>query len=131
EKEPIPPKAESIAKTTAGTTHAEPLEYVWIEDDTPVGARLQGNTPWQFVEKPYPVYSGARPHRPTADGIAQHFFDSAKDGLQIGEGDRFFTYVYLDPNDPPNEFMLQFFTDGWDRRAFWGDDSFALGGLNR
>ena len=42
--------------------------------------------------------------------------------LKIGEGDRLFAYVYLDPANPPKELMLQFNDGPWEHRAYWGED---------
>jgi hypothetical protein len=106
----------------------EPQEYVWIDDDTPAGANVQGNTPWEFVTAPdHPVYCGQRASRRQATGLSQHFFDSAQPGLKIGEGDTLFAYVYLDPANPPKEIMLQFNDGAWEHRAAWGDDVIPWG----
>jgi hypothetical protein len=32
-----------------------------------------------------------------------------------------FAYVYLDPDNPPTEIMLQFNDGSWNHRAVWGD----------
>src|SRR5262249_49768772 len=38
--------------------------------------------------------------------------------------DKLFAHVFLDPLNPPEAIMLQWFTDDhvWDHRAFWGPD---------
>jgi tetratricopeptide (TPR) repeat protein len=105
-----------------------PAEYYWIDDATPPGAKLQGDTPWEFVSKPdYPVFRGAKSTRRQAKGVSQHFFDGAAPGLKIGQGARLFAYVYLDPKDPPRAVMLQFKSPDWDHRAFWGEDVIPYG----
>ncbi len=105
-----------------------PQEFVWIDDAAPSGAQLQGNTPWEFVGKPdHPVFSGEKASRRQGSGITQHFFTGANPGLKIGEGDKFFAYVYLDPKNPPKTVMLQFNDGTWEHRAFWGDDAIAFG----
>lgn len=103
-------------------TLSEPEEFVWIEDSVPQGGRAQGNTPWQFVTEPKPVFSGKKASVRTASGLSQHFFDGAKQPLRIAEGDIFFCYVYLDEKNPPNEIMLQFNDGSWNHRAYWGND---------
>ena len=106
-------------------------ELLWIEDSTPAGARLNGN--WKFVEGPdSPVHSGKKSHVYTAenDGITQHFFDGATDKLKITEGTRLFTYVYIDPKNPPETIQLQFNDGSWDHRATWGADKAFLAGAN-
>jgi hypothetical protein len=126
--------ADELAKVTYvepsadDPTASEPKEYVWIDDDTPAGANVQGNTPWEFVTAPdHPVYCGQRASRRQAQGLSQHFFDSAQPGLKIGEVDRLFAYVYLDPADPPKEIMLQFNDGTWEHRAVWGEDVIPWG----
>lgn len=99
-------------------------ELVWIDDDTPTGAQLQGDTPWKFVTKGEgPVYSGEKSSTRTAAGLSQHFFTGANPGLKIGEGDILFAYVYLDPANLPKSIMLQFNDGTWEHRMNWGDDN--------
>lgn len=118
--------AEPPAVATAAS--GEPKEFVWIDDATPSSAKQQGNTPWEFVSKPdHPVFSGEKASRRQAKGLSQHFFDSAAPGLKIGEGDKLFAYVYLDPKDPPKEIMLQFNDGSWEHRAYWGEDVIPWG----
>lgn len=107
-------------------------ELVWIDDDTPAGAQLQGDTPWKFITKGEgPVYSGEKSTTRTATGLSQHFFTGANPGLKIGEGDILFAYVYLDPANLPKSIMLQFNDGGWGHRMNWGDDNaIPFGALN-
>src|SRR5262249_10257285 len=109
--------AEAVAKVdydpAKDPADEKPLErqgYVWIQADMPKGAKAQGNTEWQWVKKPEPVYSGERASKRKAEGLSQHFFDSAPVGLTVGSGDKLFAYVYLDPKDLPREIMLQWHT---------------------
>ena len=130
--------AEEIAKaeyaeptSAAGANPTEPREYVWIEDDLPPGAKAQGDTPWQFIAKAdKPVFSGERASTRTAEGLSQHFFTEASPGLRIGEGDRLFAYVYLDPTKPPQEIMMQWNDGSWEHRATWGEDVIPWGNAN-
>lgn len=103
----------------------EPKEFVWIDDATPEGAEQQGG--WTFVGAPSPVFSGEKSHTRKAAGLSQHFIQNAKTPLKIAEGDVFFTYVYLDPADPPKEIMLQFNDGSWEHRAFWGENVIPWG----
>jgi len=113
----------------AGTPTAtnEPIEFVWIDDDLPKGAKAQGNTPWEFVSKPNPVHSGAKSSRRQAQGLSQHFFDGATATIKIGEGDKLFAHVYLDPASLPKSVMLQFNDGAWEHRAYWGEDVIPWG----
>lgn len=107
---------------------AERQEYVWIEDDLPSGAKPQGDSPWKFITKEKgPVFSGKRSSTRTATGLSQHYFTDANPGLRLGEGDKLFAYVYLDPADPPKAIMLQFNDGTWEHRAYWGEDLIPFG----
>src|SRR5690606_7040060 len=57
------------------------------------------------------------------------FFTGASP-LGISEGDRLFAYVYLDPDNPPQEIMLQWNDGSWEHRAFWGGDHITWGQPN-
>jgi hypothetical protein len=102
-------------------------ESVWIEDHLPAGAMPFGD-PWEWVETDPAPFSGARAHRSSAAaGTHQHFFEGATTTLPVAAGDRLFTYVFLDPSNPPEQVMLQWndsspFDPGtaWDHRAYWG-----------
>jgi hypothetical protein len=110
------------------TNPAEPKEYVWVEDELPPGAKPQGNTPWEFVSKAdKPVFSGEKASTRTAEGLSQHFFTDASPGLRVGEGDKFFAYVYLEPSKPPKEIMMQWNDGSWEHRAYWGANLIAWG----
>jgi len=114
------PPADALAVT--------PRDVIWFDDDTlPKGAKPQGDTPWKFVSKTEgPVYSGEKSSTRTANGLSQHFFDSAAPVLKIGEGDTLFAYVYLEPANPPKSIMLQFNDGSWEHRMNWGDED-AIG----
>lgn len=108
---------------------SEPYDFVWIEDQVPAGAKPEGNTPWRFVTAgKHQVLSGGVSTYRQANGLSQHFFTGATQQLVVGEGDKLFAYVYLDPTDPPRQVMLQF-NDGssWDHRAFWGENLIEWG----
>jgi len=107
----------------------EPREIVWIDDAPPRGAKLQGNSPWKWVEKDKaPVHSGNRAStRSAGDEVSQHFFTGANPPLTVGEGDILFTHVYLDPNDPPKQIMLQWNDGSWEHRAYWGENVIPWG----
>ena len=104
-----------------------PVEHVWIDDDTPPKARQQGDTPWEFVMAPQPVFSGSKASKRSATGLSQHFFTEADPPLAVGEGDKLFAYVYLDPIEPPKEIMLQWNDGSWEHRAVWGENLIEWG----
>lgn len=102
-------------------------EFVWIDDAVPAGAKPSAdggvNGQWNFVTKPtHPVYSGEKSVRRSAEGLSQHLVENAAPGLRIGAGDKLFAYAYLDPAKPPKEVMLQWHSDGWKHRAYWGEN---------
>ena len=101
-------------------------EFVWIDDQTPAAAKTvsegSGDGTWTFVSDPEPVFRGEFSSKRTAAGRSQHFFEGAKTALRVGVGDKLFTYVYLDPENPPAEIMLQWNSGGWSHRAFWGQN---------
>jgi mono/diheme cytochrome c family protein len=113
----------------ASTKSKEPGDFVWIDDEAPRGANLQGDTPWEWVEAPLPVHSGRRATRRTtnAAAISQHFFTGAADPLPVQAGDRFFSMVWMDPANPPRTIMLQWNDGSWEHRAYWGDDTIGWG----
>ena len=114
----------------AGTVPAtlESVEFVWIEDEAPAGAQLQGDSPWEFVSAPdHQVHTGMKSTRRKADAMSQHFFTGVSPGLKIGTGDKLFAYCWLDPANPPKTVMLQFNDGSWNHRAFWGEDTIVFG----
>ncbi len=106
----------------------EPTEFIWVEDSAPAAKSVSGNTPWQFVKSPAPVYSGQTSHTRTATGLSQHYFEDAESPVEISEGDILVAYVFVDPSNSPDEIMLQW-NDGssWNHRAYWGKNSIDWG----
>jgi len=53
----------------------------------------------------------------------EHWFDGATNTLTIGSGDdELFTYVLIDPCNPPLEIMLGWYDGSWEHHAYWGGD---------
>jgi YD repeat-containing protein len=107
-------------------------ERVWIEDALPAGAVAAGeNEGWNWQSANPAQFSGAAAHQSnTIAGYHQHYFYGATETLPVSAGGRLFTYVYLDPANPPSEIMLQWNaggSDGWDHRAYWGTNQIELG----
>ena len=108
-------------------------DRVWFDDALPAGAKPMGNgpNPWKFVTAPeHPVLSGKNSSVRTGTGLTQHFFTGATDLLPIGDNDRLFAYVYLDPQNPPETIQLQFNDGSWEHRATWGADKAFGAGRN-
>jgi len=125
-------KIEYQEPATSGPPRApQPEELVWIDDNVPPGASPDGNSPWQWVTaNDHPVASGQRASKRTATELSQHFFTGANPPLEVGEGDKLFAHVFLDPDNLPREIMLQFNDGSWDHRAIWGEDVIAWGKPN-
>ncbi len=109
-------------------------DFTWIDDGLPAGTKplIDGgvNVAWNFVGKPQPVHSGGKSLKLTANNLQQVVLIEAKPGLRVGAGDKLFAYVYLDPARPPKEIMLQWHTDTWRHRAYWGENVIPWGADN-
>ncbi|TWU18490.1 PSD1 and planctomycete cytochrome C domain-containing protein [Allorhodopirellula heiligendammensis] len=99
---------------------------VWIEDSQDTGG--QSSESWEFIGHDQgPVYSGTHARRQSSSGLVQHVVLGAKTTIPITETTRFYTWVYLDPGNPPQAVMLQFHDGSWDHRAVWGSDAIKYG----
>ena len=99
-----------------------PSECVWVDDAVPAGATVAGNTDvWNWVASNPAPYSGSLAHQSGfAAGEHQHYFYNATTTVAVGVGEALFTYVYLDPANPPSGVMLQWNDGSWEHRAYWG-----------
>ncbi|HUY34859.1 MAG TPA: DUF1549 domain-containing protein [Pirellulales bacterium] len=124
-------KWEDASPAEPGAALAEPREYVWVDDALPSGAAPQGNESeksWQWGEAPaQAVFSGGLSHAREAKGLSQHYFTGAAHGLRVGDADKLFAYVWLDPRNPPKTVMLQFNDGSWEHRAYWGENLVTWG----
>jgi len=92
---------------------------VWIEDDIEENSTSIGD--WQWDDQIF--YSGNLSHTdPLSTGVHGHYFIHAVNGLNLSSEENIIQYVYLDPNNPPQQIMLQFYTDegNGEHRAYWG-----------
>ena len=84
--------------------------------------------PWNWVaNNPTPVSGATADQSASFTGIHRQSFEYATNTLTIYSGDNLFAYVYLDPNDPPNEIMIEWDDGCWEHRAFWGEDDIPWG----
>jgi RHS repeat-associated protein len=98
-------------------------DTVWVEDALPAGATpaADGGDRWTWISSNPSPYSGALAHQSGVSGAEhQHYFYNATATLSVGVGDSVFSYVYLDPANPPSEVMLQWNDGSWEHRAYWG-----------
>ena len=127
-------------------------ETKWFCNVLPAGARVQGDEPFEMLTnndlwapfEPARGVTAAIPAtvpgvgssttllpgghvEPLRSGIHQHFFEGAAP-FSAANDPLLYAWVYLDPNDPPREVMLQWQTGGsWEHRAFWGWDMIPWG----
>jgi hypothetical protein len=100
----------------------------WIDDALPAGAQVLGDESWSWASADPEPYTGSVAHRSTVvAGLHQHYFENATAPMQVGAGDTLFAMVYLDPDNPPEEVMLQWHSTGWLHRAYWGADRIGWG----
>lgn len=117
------------------TAGEKPFEQSWIDDDLPAGANASGTggaEAWSWVSKSEgPVFSGQRAHTQGGKGKQrQHLALGAEKPLRVGPEDVLFSYVYIDPKNPPREIMMQWNNGNWEHRAFWGEDVIKFGEAN-
>jgi hypothetical protein len=137
---------QEVAEATAAVKYDEaqdaklsedraPADFVWIDDALPRGVKpmVDGglNLSWSFVSGPaHPVQSGSKSIRLEGAGLVQNVLADARPGLRVGKGDKLFAHVYLDPARPPKEIMLQWHSNTWRHRAYWGDNLIPWGREN-
>lgn len=111
------------------STQPSPSESVWVEDSAPEGAALAGDGEgWNWTSANPTPFSGTLAHQSNINGgTHQHYFQSAAETLSVGAGDSLFTYVYLDPLNPPSQVMLQWNNGNWEHRAYWGQSQIPWG----
>lgn len=115
----------SCTAPTAPAPAFDDNEVVWFDDALPAGAVADVPTStrnawsWSNVQ----VASGTVSHveGPQA-GLHEHTFLNATQGLLLRAGDMLFTYVYLDPCNPPKQLVLAFNDGSWEHRAYWGEN---------
>ncbi len=121
----------AICAVTLGAVQYGPAA-LWLDDALPAGAGTgsdNGET-WNWISSNPAPYSGARAHQSVlASGLHGHSFNWATATLPVNSGDTLYTYVYLDPANPPSELMLSWCTTAgeWEHRAYWGSDQISYG----
>jgi Protein of unknown function (DUF1553)/Protein of unknown function (DUF1549)/Planctomycete cytochrome C len=98
------------------------IEKVLFDDAFPEGAKLEPKSSRNWLSEPAsPVHSGKLALKQTYRELGQSAFKSGADAFTMPANSTIFAYCYLDPNNPPQAIMLQFYSDGWKHRAIWGD----------
>jgi hypothetical protein len=111
--------------TVTNAAKTEPEDKIWFEDEFPPKAQVASEggsgAPAWTESSGGPVHSGKKSLKRKGKGLHQANFANCDAPLLIKTGDKFFAYVYLDPEDPPKALMLQFYTDDWKYRVNWGN----------
>lgn len=103
-------------------------DTVWINDALPAGASTGGDESWTWITNNPAPFSGTSAHQSgISTGSHQHYFYNATETLTINSGDKLFAYVYIDPNNVPNEVMFQWNDGDWNHRAYWGANNLEFG----
>ncbi len=138
-----------VAYGVTGMGAAGSAERKWFCNVLPAGAQIAGDEVFELLTandlwSPFESTEGVLPDMPSVlpgtlgghydapdDGGHQHFFDSATAVFQVNTGESLFCWVYLDPDNPPQEIMLQWLPQGgnWEHRAYWGWDLIAWGAV--
>jgi hypothetical protein len=109
-------------------------QTVWVDDALPAGATpgSDGGNSWQWISKnPLPFAGTMSWQSNLAGGEHQVFFTNATTALSVKAFDTLFCYVYLNPDHPPTEVMLQWSNGGdFEHRAYWGEDDITNWGTN-
>jgi hypothetical protein len=127
---PLSRSYSSVAANQTAQNYTATLNVtVWVDDAVPSGATLASSgDSWNWVSSNPAPYSGALAHQSALlSGLHQHYFYNATATLPVAVGDTLFTYVYLDPANPPSEVMLQWYTGSWEHRAYWGANLIGYG----
>jgi uncharacterized protein (TIGR03437 family) len=120
--------------STPTPTSAPSSEVIWVDDRLPANA-VPGtnNDSWNWMSSNPSPYSGVVANQSRiAAGLHQQNFSGASETLEVNVGDVLIAYVFIDPNTPPSEVMLQWKenTQGWEHRAYWGANEIEWGAEN-
>lgn len=119
------------------------VDREWFSNILPQGAQVAGEDPWDPITNndlwapfdaafsvlpalPGSVPAGGGHIEAAGTGAHQHFFAGAAP-FTPATGEQLFCWVYLDPENPPREVMLQWNTGIWEHRAYWGGDLIPWG----
>jgi hypothetical protein len=95
----------------------ERIDRVWFRDEAPAGAKT--DVVWgQEGKEGRPAHTD-----PYSDQLHRHGFQDDPAGFAVEKGDALFADVFIDPQNPPSEILLQW-NDGkeWRHAAYWGAD---------
>lgn len=107
-------------------------DFVWVEDALPAGAiGYSEGDPWSWINANPIPYSGSLAHQSAICAeFHQHRFTGATTPVPIQAADILYSYVYLDPANPPQQVMLRWVDiHGYWFSAYWGADHIGLPGV--
>ena len=112
---PQDPVSSSSAITPTAQEPTPPKETVWLDDDLPAKAVLEGTWLWDTTT----FSSGAKSHgHPAAKGLQSHGFTA--DPVTIPLHGMITQQAWLDPKDPPKGIMLKFkLSSGEEVGVYW------------
>jgi len=112
-----------------GWSELDEQDRVWVDDGLPAGSDERGDGEgWNWVsQNPSPFHGTLSHQSASAAGMHQHYFLNQTTTMPVAPGDTLFALVHLDPDDSPDEVMLQWHTTGWLHRAYWGADRLGWG----
>jgi hypothetical protein len=126
----------AFAMTGAIATNGAPRK--WFCSVLPTAAQQNGDERWDFMTHndlwaPFdaspavlPVDGSGAPtggghSEPAQAGLHQRFFENASATFTAAAAERLYAWVFVNPNSPPTQLMLQWRSDsGWNHRAYWG-----------
>jgi RHS repeat-associated protein len=135
-----------------GSGSIPPSDVVWVDDTLPAGAApaASGGDGWNWIGSSPSPLSGSVSHISNiatdtwspppfsgnvsnqtgiVAGFHQHYFWGSSFKFPVREGGKLYAHVYIDPEHPTQEIMLQWGEDtqGWEHRAYWGANLIGLG----
>ncbi|WP_291994989.1 hypothetical protein [Candidatus Accumulibacter sp. ACC003] len=126
----------AFAMTGAIATNGAPRK--WFCSVLPTAAQQNGDERWDFMTHndlwaPFdasavvlPVDGSGAPAagghaEPSQAGLHQHWFENANATFTATAAERLYVWVFVDPNNPPAQLMLQWRSGtSWEHRAYWG-----------
>lgn len=101
-------------------------ERVWYDDTFPAGAEVASSVGKpEFVSEP--ATSGEKSVKVKGKEMAQVYYQEGAADQIVPANGKFFAHVYIDPENPVEEIMIQFKTANWSHRAIWGKDKIDWG----
>lgn len=116
-----PTVAEEPAASPAVPAAAVAEPHVWLDDELPANAKVEGNWSWQEAlgASGLPAGQAGKVHgHPSAKGMNSHGFSA--DPMKVSANQMLTQQVWLDPADPPRGIMLKFkLSKGSDVGVYW------------